>query len=236
FPAPTVRRALFIETEDPLWLVEARMRGLAQGLGIENDLPGFSYACPGAFDLVKKKQKIVELLETHQPDFAVLSTLQGLLGGRDWLRQDAMADVNALFVALSRRCCPLIVVTHSPWDKKQTRAAGTITQAANFATNVHFRKTKGDENFVHVTIDSKAGAGETSFSLRLNTEGAPGDPSAVRSLAFAGKGWPKGHAREAVVEAIEGDPEASNKEIAERTGISPRYVQMIRKELAKKEE
>jgi hypothetical protein len=194
FAAPLVKKSLFIETEDPEWLVEARIRGFAKGFGIEDDLPGFFYGCVGSFNLVESKERIIDLLECYQPDFAVLSTLQGLLGGRDWTRQDSMSDVNALFVELSRRYCPLFVITHSPWNKQNKRAAGTITQAANFVTNVHFEKIKGNKkgNFIHVSIDSKAGSGETDFSLQLNTEGDLGDASAVRSLEFAGKGWPKG--------------------------------------------
>ena len=95
--AASVQRSLFIETEDPPWIVEARIRGLARGLGIE-ELPGFYYACVGPFDLVEAREELTKLLRTYAPDFAVLSTLQSLLGGRDWLRQDSMSDVNALVV------------------------------------------------------------------------------------------------------------------------------------------
>lgn len=234
FGAPSVTKSLFIETEDPEWLVEARIRGFSEGLEIKNDLPGFFYSCVGPFNLVEMKPNLVELLESYKPDFAVLSTLQGLLGGRDWLRQDAMADVNALFVDLSRRFCPLVVVTHSPWNKKERRAAGTITQAANFVTNVHFQKT--NETSIHVNIDSKAGAGISDFSLKLNTEGNLGDASAVRSLLFAGTGWPRGSKKPAIIQALENDPEASSKVIAQRVGCDVRYVQRVRKEQFSEEE
>jgi hypothetical protein len=238
FPAPTVERSLFIETEDPEWMVESRIRGLAKGLAIEGELPGFFYSCTGAFDLVATKHQIIELLEDFRPNFAVLSTLQGLLAGRDWLRQNDMADVNALCVDLARRYCPLIVVTHSPWSKKERRAAGTITQAANFVVNAHFQKieNKKHDSFVHVSVDSKAGAGETDFHLKLNTEGDRGDASAVRSLTFAGKGWPRGSQREAVLDALGNEPDASPQVIAQRVDCTPRYVQKIRKELAEMEE
>ena len=234
FSAPSVQRSLFIETEDPQWIVEARIRGLAKGLGLSDDLPGFYYSCVPAFDLVDTEKEIIELLNTCAPDFAVLSTLQSLLGHRDWSRQPDMSDVNALIVRLSR-ICPLIVVTHSPWDKKQKRAAGTITQTANYMTTAHLVKTetpKG-ETFVHVLVDSKAGAKDNNFSLKLETDGQVGD-AGVRSVAYAGPGWVKGSAREAVIEAMEENPDANNKEIAEHIDCSVRYVQTIRKELAKK--
>ena len=228
FAASSVERSLFIETEDPPWMVEGRIRGLAGGLNVGNDLEGFYYACVGAFDLVQMEDQITELLARYHPDFAVLSTLQGLLGGRDWLRQSEMADVNALIVKLSR-ICPLIVVTHSPWDKKSRRPAGTITQAANYATSIHYAKTSGTQ--VHVTVDSKAGAVETSFGLRLQCDGDPREADTVRAVTYAGKGWPKGQAKGAVLEALEDDPAASSQEIADRVGSGLRNVQKIRKKL-----
>ena len=42
FKAPNVTSTLFVETEDPAWLVEARVRGLAKGLGLSSDTPGFT--------------------------------------------------------------------------------------------------------------------------------------------------------------------------------------------------
>jgi hypothetical protein len=227
FPAPNVQRSLFIETEDPQWIVEDRIRGLARGLGLGRELPGFLYSCVQAFDLVEKRDEIFRLLATHKPDFTVLSTLQSLLGGRDWLRQDSMADVNALVVRISR-VCPLIVVTHSPWDKKAKRAAGTITQTANYMTAAHYQKT---DNLVHINIDSKAGAQDSNFTLQLETEG-----DEVRGFRYVGKGWVKGHYQDAVKEAIESDTGESNKEIAERIGCTVRHVQKIRKELVEQDE
>lgn len=126
FAAPTVKKSVFIETEDPRWMVDARIRGFSTGLGLNEELPGFEYCCQGPFDLVKAKMAIRAFLQEHKPDFAVLSTLQGLLGGRDWLRQDQMAEINALFVDLAKHVCPIIVITHSPWDRRDKRAAGTV--------------------------------------------------------------------------------------------------------------
>jgi hypothetical protein len=56
----------------------------------------------------------------------------------------------------------------------------------------------------------------------------------VRRFVYEGAGWPKGLSKEAVLEAINEDPDASSKEIAARTGVSPRYVQQLKKELGKK--
>lgn len=232
FPAPGVERTVFIETEDPQWMVEGRIRGIAKGLGIA-ELPGFHYFSVGPFNLVDNHQEVKRLLEHYQPHFAVLSTLQSIIGDRDWSRQNAMADVNALIVNLSR-ICPLAVITHSPWNKRERRAAGTITQAANYATSIHYAKVQNSsthETVVHVSVDSKAGAVETSFSLKLESEGSPREADSVRSVVYAGKGWPKGCARDAVLEALEDDPDLSNREIAERVGCSVRNVQKIRKRL-----
>jgi hypothetical protein len=191
-------------------------------LGLDRDLPGFLYSCVQAFDLVEKQDEIFRLLAIHKPDFIVLSTLQSLLGGRDWLRQDQMADVNALVVRVSR-ICPLIVVTHSPWDKKAKRAAGTITQTANYMTAAHYQKR---DNLVHIDIDSKAGAQDANFTLQLETEG-----DEVRGFRYVGKGWPKGQVYGAVKEAIELDTGETNEEIAAHVGCTTRYVQKIRKQL-----
>jgi hypothetical protein len=92
FPAPDVKSALFIETEDPAWMVETRIRGFAEGLGIRKDdeVPGFHYACVVPFDLIKEESRLLDLLDKHNPQFMVLSTLQNLLVGRDWNRQEDM--------------------------------------------------------------------------------------------------------------------------------------------------
>ena len=234
FAAPNVDSVLFLETEDPAWMVESRVRGLAHGLGISNEdkLPGFHYACVGPFDFVSTENRIKELIQTHSPKFIVLSTLQNLLNGRDYVRQSEMQPVMAEMLKIAQ-LAPLILVTHSPWDKRQKRAAGTVTQTANFMTALHYEKKiapKTGETFVHVTVDSKAGALETDFSLKLDVAGSPRDPGSVRNVVYSGKGWPKGLGKEAILAEIEADPDASAKEIAERTGFTQRYAQKIMKE------
>jgi hypothetical protein len=159
FDASKVERVLYIESEDPEWLVAARVRGIAKGLGLDPNepVPGFHYVCPGPFDFVREEPTLRELFAKCKPDFVVLSTLQSVLGGRDWLTQKDMQPVNALIVRLSR-ICPLVVLTHSPWNKAQRRAAGTITQFANFAIALHYEKMKvGDGDAIHVKEDSKVG-------------------------------------------------------------------------------
>jgi hypothetical protein len=236
FAAPSVDSVLFLETEDPPWMVESRIRGLAKGLGLkrEDPVPGFHYACVGPFDFLGAENRIEELIRTNQPNFIVLSTLQNLLNGRDYNRQNDMQPIMAAMIQLAQ-LAPLILVTHSPWDKRQKRAAGSVTQTANFLTALHYEKRiarKTGETFVHVAVDSKAGALETDFSLKLETSGDPRDPGSVRKVSWIGKGWPKGTGKEAILAELEDDPDASPQEIAERTGMSVRYAQTIIKERA----
>jgi AAA domain len=237
FNASTVNRSLFIESEDSTWVLEERLRGLAKGLelrGVE-DAPGFHYLRTGPFDLVNMEKTLAQIFEYYRPDFVVLSTLQSLLAGRAWKEQDEMQDVNSLIVRLSSAYCPIVEITHSPWDSRQKRAIGSISQAANFLTSLHFeKKVSSADTFVHVMLDSKLGAEESDFTLRLETEGE-GKQREVRGFIYQGPGWPKGLGRAAVMEAINEDPEASAKEIAERKGVSERYVQKLKKEsVAKK--
>jgi hypothetical protein len=234
FDAKSVDSVLFLETEDPAWMVETRIRGLAKGLGISERDPvaGFHYACVGPFDFLGKENRIEELIQKHAPTFIVLSTLQNLLSGRDYNRQNDMQPVMAGMLKIAQ-AAPLILVTHSPWDKRQKRAAGSVTQTANFLTALQYEKRiarKTGETFVHVSVDSKAGALETDFSLKLEIDGSPRDPGSVRKVAYIGKGWPKGTGKEAILAEIEEDPDASASEIAERTGMTQRYVQKIFKE------
>src|SRR5262249_39587817 len=77
----------------------------------------------------------------------------------------------------------------------------------------------------HVRVDSKIGAEQTDFHLKLETEG--GD---IRGLIYNGPGWPKGGGKRAILAAIEEDPDATPKEIADRIGVTPRYVQKLVKE------
>lgn len=143
FDASEVRNTLFIETEDPAWLVESRIRGFAQGLGLNEDdpVPGFHYVCPGPFDLLAEQDTIRELIRKHNLDFIVLSTLQNIIIGRDWKSQQDMQPIMSATIRLAREC-PIFLITHSPWDKRQRRAAGTVTQTANFLTTMHYEKAK----------------------------------------------------------------------------------------------
>ena len=237
FAAPNADSVLFLETEDPAWMVESRIRGLAKGLGIgeKDPVPGFHYACVGPFDFMNNQEnRIGDLVQRHKPNFIVLSTLQNLLNGRDYNRQNDMQPIMAGMIQLAQSA-PLVLVTHSPWDKRQKRAAGSVTQTANFLTALHYEKSiarKTGETFVHVSVDSKAGASETDFSLKLETAGNPRDPGSVRKVAYIGKGWPRGTGREAVLAELQEDPDASPKEIAERADVGVRYAQRIMKEHA----
>lgn len=229
FDAPGVNSSLFIESEDPNWLLEERICGIAKGMGLKakEDAQGFHYLRTGPFDLVKLERSLKDILNFYRPDFAVLSTLQSLLSDRDWNEQGDMQAVNSVVVRLAS-ICPLVVITHSPWDKRARRAAGSVTQAANFLTTMHFEKVqdpKSTDSFIHVRVDSKIGAEQTDFHLKLETEG--GD---IRGLIYNGPGWPKGGGKRAILAAIEEDPDATPKEIADRIGVTPRYVQKLVKE------
>ncbi len=231
FKAPGVKNTLFIETEDTLQLLNARVRGLSKGLGLKDGekLEGFQYACVGPFTLIDEAERLQRLFDLYKPDFAVISTLQNILGEANWNQQHDMRPVMEVTIKLSR-VCPLFVVTHSPQDKKQRRAAGSITQAANFAGALHFeKKFVGGATTVNVKADSKAGAALPKFSLRLETEGPIGNPESVRRLVYetAGKSSNK-----AIIEsAIAENPDISTDELVEMTGTGTRNVQKIRKEL-----
>lgn len=235
FVAPNVEKTLFVETEDPSWLVEGRTRLIARGLDLEEDdpLPGFHYVCPGPFDLVKEATELEQLILKCGPDFVVLSTMQNVLGGRNIKEPDEMQDVIAVIIRLSRAYCPVVVITHSPWDKTQRRAAGTVTLTANFPTTLHYEKSESkDETTVHVLVDSKVGA-RSNFYLDLIVEPDPLEegPRSVH-LVYGGQGRPKGSGKDAIQAAIEEDPGASTKEVAERVGVSERYVRNVKRNVA----
>lgn len=235
FAAPKVKSALFIETEDSTWLVEARIRGLAKGLKIDerDPVPGFHYLCIGPFDLEEEESRLHDLVKEHGLNLIVLSTLQNLLEGKNWSSQQDMAPIMAMMIRLAR-VSPVVVLTHSPQDKKQKRAAGTITQAANFLTTVHFEKrfdSASGETFVHARVDSKAGAGRSDFTLGLETAGSDSDPGSVRRVIYTGSGLKKGLKKQEVLAALEANPEASTQEIADLVEASPRYVQQLKREM-----
>jgi hypothetical protein len=162
-----VRNVVFVETEDSQAVVKRRIRAFCKGLAIEYPPPGFHLVTPGPFQLVEEgEQALCEIVAKTEADLLVLSTLQGLISGSDWKEQRDMAPINAVSVRLQRQCS-LVLLTHSPWSEK--RAAGSVTQAANFASLMHFEKSATDEGtFVTVTHDSKDSAQERYFRLRLD--------------------------------------------------------------------
>jgi hypothetical protein len=171
FACPNVKRVLYVETEDPQILVESRVQQLAKGLPPLREGCSFTLAATGPFNLTDAEAKLMTLIDQVKPDWMVLSTLQGLLGGRDWKEQSDMGPVNAVFVRVSRRA-PITVITHSPWNMENKRAAGTVTQAANFLTLMHFEKTISQHGtIITVQVDSKMGNELPSFDLVLKTEG-----------------------------------------------------------------
>jgi len=226
FDASCVRSVLFIETEDPKQVVRKRIRQLAKGLRIDpKRVPkGFHWVRTGPFDLVKAKPKLVALLKKYKPDLVVLSTLQGLLAGRNWKEQSEMADVNALIVELSHDYCPIVLVTHSPRDKTAKRAAGTITQEANFLTTMHFEKVAAKSGNgptkTKVEVDSKLGMG-MQFDLTLETEG-----DEVRRVVY---GEHEPTKAEMILAAIKENRDATPEEIADEVGCSPQWVRKVLK-------
>ena len=237
FAAPTLKNVLFIETEDPEWLVKKRIQGFAKGLGLKEDsrIPGFRFTCPGPFDLTNEVKKLESLIKEHNLDLIVLSTLQNTLEGRDWKEQRQMADVMSKLVKTAR-LCPIVVLTHSPQDQRQKRAAGTITIGANCATHIHYEKAvdhKAGKSFVNLSVDSKAGAAETQFALELLRDPKDGDPvSGVRGLVYAGKGKKGKHnAKNIILAALKENPNATTEELAELADCTERHVQNIRKGL-----
>jgi hypothetical protein len=220
-------------------LVKKRIQGLAKGLNLPDGakLPGFYFTCPGPFELIKQREQLEKLIEVFNLDLIVLSTLQNLLGGRSMKEQDEMADVMAMLVGVARKC-PIVLLTHSPQDRTQKRAIGTITQGANCATHIHYEKTtKGGDTFVHLSVDSKGGAGDKDFSLLLLTDSEDSDNvRSVRGLEYAGKGN-KGKTKEQKVrEAIQQNPNASVAELAKTAECDESHVRKTQKKIEKENE
>src|SRR5262249_21666052 len=145
-------------------------------------------------------------------------TLQNILEGRDWTQQREMADVMARLVETARRCA-MVLLTHSPHDQRQKRAAGTITLGANCATHIHYEKVldrNARKSYVNLAVDSKSGAEDTEFALELLRDPAdPDEVSSVRGFQFAGKGRKgKGNAKARIIAAFEENPDASTGEIS----------------------
>lgn len=230
-PLSASEPGLFIETEDPRWLVEMRIHGFATGLGLRqgDDLEkyGFYFACTGPFELKQCEGELLALINEVNPDWVVLSTLQGLLGGADWSQQKDMGPINAIMVKLQRRV-PLVAITHSPRDTKARRSAGTITQDANYLTVMHFQKDPKN-GVVSVIGDSKMGV-ELSFDLRLitekviNQEGKASDE--VRRVVHESHKVTK---KELILDYRAENPNASTEEIADATDSSVQHVRKVLK-------
>lgn len=224
FSVTSVTRTLFLETEDPQWMLTQRIQHLANGMGIKaSDVPEagcFVLGCLGPFDLVAMERNLKSVIEKYKPDFTVLSTLQGLLAGRDWTKQDQMGPVNALLVNISKDYSPLISITHSPWDKKQQRAAGTVTQVANFPTTCHYQKFLAHgETYTSVKIDSKLGGDDPKFKLHLTKA----NDSSVRFVY-------EQHADKAeIAKYIADHPNETATDLADMFGISERYARTLKK-------
>jgi hypothetical protein len=125
-----------------------------------------------------------------------------------------MHPVTATVLRLARKHCPIVLLTHSPWDEKQRRATGTVTLTSNFVSSLHYKKEtnpKTGQTLAHVLLDSKAGAGESDLHLKLETEGEPHEPGSGLRISYGGTGLPKGMGRAAVIAAIEADPDATNR-------------------------
>jgi hypothetical protein len=234
FGASKVNRFLFIETEDPKWLVEGRIHGLARGLGLkpEDDLEryGFFFSCTGPFELEKREKELSALIDDVRPDWVVLSTLQGLLGGRDWKEQKDMGPVNAIMVRLMRKA-PLVVITHSPRNEKARRAAGSITQDANYLVTMNFQKkvNKTGNTTTSVIGDSKMGT-ELTFNLTLETESVTGEDGKTRNeVRRVTHGAHTLTCKEQIVAYRKESPKASVPEIAEEVGCSQRHVRNVLK-------
>jgi hypothetical protein len=230
FSAAGVKRVLYIETEDPRWLVEDRARGIAQGFGLkpgELENLGFGLAVTGPFDITTHQVALLELVKDFKPDWAVLSTLQGLLRGRDWKEQKDMSDVNAILVQL-QRIVPLVVLTHSPRDG-QRRAAGTITQDANYLTLMHLEKSvRNGQTIINVEGDSKMGS-ELNFDLRIEVAEV-NDAGKMRTQVRSVNYEYQASKRELVIDALLQHQTADTSAIALMCGCSESYVRTLKKE------
>jgi len=234
FTCPKVNRVLFIETEDPTWLVEGRIHQFAKGLGLrpEDDLGeyGFFFACTGPFELAKSERQLIALIDEVEPDWVVISTLQGLLGGRDVKEQKDMGPVNAVMVRLQRRA-PLVLITHSPRDAKARRSMGTITQDANYLVTLHFEKrpNKCGKTVISVVGDSKMGV-ELEFDLALETESVTLNGKTVSEVRRIVHSVRKETKKELILRFRDQNPEfESAEEIADAVDASPQYVRRVLK-------
>jgi hypothetical protein len=173
------------------------------------------------------ESQLLALIDDVTPDWVILSTLQGLLGGADWLLQRDMGPINAIMVRLQRRV-PLVAITHSPRDTKARRAAGTITQDANYLTVLHFQKN-ATTGVVSAFGDSKMGV-ELNFDLRLITESVRGGEGKiteeVRKIVYESHRVTK---KDLILAYRTENPKASTEDIADATGSTPQHVRKVLK-------
>jgi hypothetical protein len=228
FDASKVRRALYIETEDPDWMVENRIVGLMKGFGLVPtdalEKYGFYFSATGPFDLVGKEQQIRSLINHVKPDFIVLSTLQGLIPGRSLSEQKDMSEPNAMVVRLAK-LTPMVVITHSPRDSSLRRSYGTIVQDANYLTLMHFEKHIQDgTTTINVIGDSKLGT-ELNFKLRLVTEVT--EHTEVRGV-FHMDHIPD--TRDRIIECKKGNPKMKVTDVAKIVGCSYEYARRVLKD------
>jgi hypothetical protein len=229
FDACGVKRTLYIETEDPDWMVENRIVGLMKGFGLSptDDLEkyGFYFSATGPFDLVQKEQQMRALINYVKPDFTVLSTLQGLIPGRSLNEQKDMSEPNAMVVRLAR-LTPMVVITHSPRDSNVKRSYGTIVQDANYLTLMHFEKQEREgKTTINVTGDSKLGT-ELNFKLQLVTE-MMAENTEVRGV-FHMDHVPD--TKDRIIECKMGNPKLKPMEVSKVVGCSYEYARRVLKD------
>jgi hypothetical protein len=241
FRAPAIQRTLFIESEDSELVLNARICGLLRGFGIRNlaEIPNFHYLRTGPFDLVAAQKDLKSLIAQVKPDFVVLSTLQGLLAGRDWNVQSEMAGVNKLVVEIGDMLpCGLMVITHSPQSHDAKRPAGTVTQLANYSTAIHFEKTRVG---INVRVDSKFGSEHTNFCLNIETGERPGGHGGEKEVRRVNFTDDKPVAKKEIIAAVfkENGLDANINEVVDivtaRLGngetVSGRHVNKVRNEM-----
>jgi hypothetical protein len=235
FDASNVQRWLYVETEDPRARVVQRIRDLSKGLGIDpaGKIPdGFYWLRTGPFQLVETEAKLKDVLAKVRPDVMVLSTLQGLLGKRDLKSQADMSEVNAMLVRLASEFCPVILITHAPWNEKVRRAYGTVMQAANCGVTIHFeRMSAGGKEVIHATVDEKYECGKFDFTLQLDSEeGISKNGKLVkrpRRVTVRCDGLPKEFAKAAALAKIKSSEIPSVRAAAVQTGIPRTTLQRL---------
>ena len=99
-------------------------------------------------------REIAKLLDKQVPDFAVISTLENSPFWCD-LNEQKTPPVNRAIITLARQCCPIVMITHSTWDKKNKCGPFNHPGNHNYADYNALRDPFGDQ--VKVTLKSKIG-------------------------------------------------------------------------------